>query len=113
MRNYAFAALLALPAFGLVPQTAKADYYCCGQEHHRPHHVVEEFYVVGDAVVFDCDGYHCETHIRLQGDIRITAKCRNGWCEIQSLPLKNAWVLESCLRRIGYGEPYREEGYGH
>lgn len=102
MRLYALAALLALPLFGLASQSAKADYYCCG-ERDKPHgFVTHKFYVIKDAVVFGCDGYHCETNIRLQSDIKIKARCRNGWCEVRSFPFEDAWVLESCLKRLDY-----------
>ncbi len=107
MRLYALAALLALPLFGLASQSAKADYYCCGGGHKPYDFVTHKFYVATDAVVFGCDGYHCETNVRLRSDIEIKARCRNGWCEVRSFPFKNAWVLERCLKRLDYDH----EGY--
>ncbi len=123
MRLYAFAALLAFPIVWLSAPAAKADYYCCGTQSGYPADEeflrTRHFYVDKDAVVFGCDGYHCETNITLEGGIVIKAGCRNGWCEIRSLPFKNAWVLESCLtpKHHGHGgypgpddrvdEPYR------
>ena len=113
MRLYAFAALLAFPFFGLGPEAAKADYYCCGAR-EKPHHSSSHhFRVIKDAVIFGCDGYHCETNVTLYSDISIKARCRNGWCEIQSLPLKDAWVLESCLEKDGYGHSERKGYSGH
>lgn len=103
MRLYAFAAFLALPFLGLWGQTAKADNYCCGGEANPYHSVIRDFYVYKDAVVFGCDGYHCETNIKLLSDVHIKAKCRNGWCEVRSFPFKDAWVLESCLKRVHDG----------
>lgn len=103
MRVYAFAAFLALAIFGITSNAAKADYYCCGRQDNGYDFITERFYVVKEATIFGCDGYHCETNVRLRSDIHIKARCRNGWCEIRSLNLKNAWVLEICLQRTGYG----------
>ncbi len=118
MKLYAFAALLALPFFGLAAGTAKADYYCCGRgEVDEAFQETHPFIVEGDAVIFGCDGYHCETAIRILGGTHIDAGCRNGWCQIRSLPLREAWVLESCLRPVGYGHHghhgHHEVPYGH
>ncbi len=101
MRLYAFAALLALPFLGLEAGTANANYYCCGQGFDDFGHT-RSFYVPQDAVLFSCDGYFCRTGITLNGGTYINAGCRNGWCEIRSLPLRNAWVLRNCLRSNGY-----------
>ncbi|NJM35915.1 MAG: hypothetical protein HC850_15865 [Rhodomicrobium sp.] len=110
MRVYAFAAVLALSVFGITANAAKADYYCCGKQNSRHEFISERFYVIKEAVIFGCDGYHCETTVRLYSDINIKARCRNGWCEIRDLPLKNAWVLESCLQRTGYGKHSAHRG---
>ena len=116
MRLFAFAALLALPLAGLVASAAKADDYCCrGSGYPHDEFVTKAYYVYKHATLFGCDGYHCETNIRLDADLHIKARCRNGWCEIRSLPLKDAWVLESCLKH-GYGgdNGYRKyPKYGH
>lgn len=106
MRLVAFAALLALPLFTLAAPAAKADYYCCGPKHES--FVTKDYHVIEKAVVFGCDGYHCQTNIDLLPDIHVKARCRNGWCEIRSLPFKNAWVLEKCLKPLHhYGrKPY-------
>lgn len=114
MKLHAFAALLAMPMIGFAAQTAKADYYCCSGHQKSYEFVTEDFYVVKDAVVFGCDGYHCETNIKIIGDIHIKARCRNGWCEIQSVPFKNAWVLESGLKRVYESDSrYRGHHSGH
>lgn len=114
MKLHAFAALLALPILGFAAQTAKADYYCCGKEKEPYEFVTKDFYVIKHAVVFGCDGYHCETNVKLESDIHIKARCRNGWCEVRSLPFKDAWVLESCLKHV-YEKPvsYPEHHPGH
>lgn len=108
MKIYAFAAFLALSVVGLAGQAAKADYLCCGEEDSF---VTRVYYVAKTATVFGCDGYHCETNIKLLSGIHVKARCRNGWCELRSLPLKNAWVLESCLERIGHGKKPRYNPY--
>jgi hypothetical protein len=107
MKIYAFAAFLALSVVGLAGQAAKADYLCCGEEDEF---VTRVYHVVKNATVFGCDGYHCETNIRLKYGIKVKARCRNGWCEIRNLPLKNVWVLENCLESIGHG-PYGKRRY--
>jgi hypothetical protein len=102
MKIYAFAAFLALSVVGLAGQAAKADYLCCEQEDEF---VTRAYHVVQSATVFGCDGYHCETNVILKHGVKVKARCRNGWCEIRSLPLKNVWVLENCLEKLGHG-PY-------
>jgi hypothetical protein len=119
MRIYAFAAFLAFSVVGLAAEAAKADYPCCGPKNYEEF-VTRPFHVIKSATVFGCDGYHCETNIVLEYGLDVKARCRNGWCELRSIPMKNAWVLESCLRELGYGarhskkrryEPEYEEDY--
>jgi len=108
MRVHAFAALLAFPLLGLSAPAAKADRYCCGNE-YRDSFVTQEFYVIKHATVFGCDGYHCETNVVMKSDHHVKARCRNGWCQLRSLPFKNAWVLKSCLKQLhsdGYDNAY-------
>jgi hypothetical protein len=102
MRLFAFAALLALPLLGLGAQSASADYYCCGKERREPE--AQHYYVVKNSVIFDCDGYHCETKIKVHGGAKIKAECNNGWCEIKESRFSRMWVLESCLKPIGDDE---------
>ncbi len=104
MRLYAFAALLALSIVGLAAGAAQAGQPCCGEGRY-PHHgfVTRPYHVIETATVFGCDGYHCQTNIILASGIDVKARCRNGWCELRGIPMKNVWVLERCLRKIGYG----------
>lgn len=116
MRLFAFAALLAIPFLAIAAPAAKADYYCCGNENGKQSFVKEDFHVIKEAVVFGCDGYHCETAIRLLRDVKVEAKCRNGWCKLVTFPLENAWVLESCLKPLqhysgGYPKRVHEPEY--
>ncbi len=108
MKTFALAALLALPALGLAPQDASARGYCCGE---RPWRSARPFIVDRTAVIFDCDGWHCKTDIRIRPGRRVRSWCRNGWCKIVSGPFKNAWVLRRCLIRDypydDYDRPYR------
>ncbi|HKJ62663.1 MAG TPA: hypothetical protein VKA94_11850 [Hyphomicrobiales bacterium] len=118
MKIYALAAFLAFSVVGLAAEAAKADYLCCRSEEYQDEFVTHHFHVVKDATVFGCDGYHCETNIVLKYGLNVKARCRNGWCEIRSIPLKNVWVLESCLERLGYGAHHRnrhryEPEYGY
>lgn len=109
MKHYAFAALLALPLLGLASQDAAADYYCCGK---RPEpFITKDYYVHKKATVFDCDGWQCETKITLYDDLKISARCRNGWCEVRSFPFKEAWVLESCLKPLDSHFSYKNDDY--
>jgi hypothetical protein len=108
MKLFAFAALMALPLLGAGTQSASADYYCCGKGYHEEHHA-EHFTVISDAVVFECDSYHCETKIKIFGGTEVKAYCRNGWCEIKNFPFAHVWVLESCLKPHYYER--RREGY--
>jgi hypothetical protein len=103
MKIYAFAAFLALSVVGLAGQAAKADYLCCEEDKYHEEFVTRAYHVIQSATVFGCDGYHCETNVVLKQGLNVKARCRNGWCEIRSLPLKNVWVLEGCLEKIGYG----------
>lgn len=108
MRIYAFAALLAFSVVGLAAQAAKADYLCCGSDRYeRDEFVTRSYHVVKKATVFGCDGYHCETNITVAYGLDVKARCRNGWCELRSIPMNNVWVLERCLKRIGYGGDYK------
>ena len=91
MKLYAFAAFLALMFFSFSDHSAQAG---------SNRSVVHKFFVVKDAVVFGCDSYHCETNLKVHRGIFIKAKCRNGWCKMRTLPFKNAWVLESCLKHV-------------
>jgi hypothetical protein len=130
MKLYAFAALLALPLLGLGAGGASADYYCCGKE--KTQHYTQYAYLHTDAQVFGCDGYHCQTEVKVYSGTKVKVFCRNGWCQIKNFPFDNAWVLESCLKiehhgykkddvyqgeeGEGYEEPrhYRKHrGYGH
>lgn len=99
MKFFAFAALLALPLLGLGAQSASADYYCCGKERREPE--AQHYYVIKNSVIFDCDGYHCETKIKVHGGEKIKAECDKGWCEIKGSRFSRMWVLESCLKQIG------------
>jgi hypothetical protein len=108
MKIYAFAAFLALSVVGLAGQAAKADYLCCEQEDEF---VTRAYHVVQSATVFGCDGYHCETNVILKHGVKVKARCRNGWCEIRSLPLKNVWVLENCLEKLGHGPHAKHRRY--
>ena len=105
MKIYAFAAFLALSVVGLAGQAAKADYLCCEDDKYEEF-VTRAYHVVQSATVFGCDGYHCETNVVLKHGVNVKARCRNGWCEIRSLPLKNVWVLENCLEKLGHGRRY-------
>jgi len=111
MRLFAVVALLALPILGLGSQAAKADYYCCGQNRNNDEHSrYGEFIVIKKSVIFGCDAYHCETRVKLRPDVKVSAKCRNGWCRIKSSRFQNAWVLEHCLKPV---EDEQEEGEGY
>jgi hypothetical protein len=110
MKIYAFAAFLAVSVVGLAGQAAKADYLCCEKEkYHEYEFVTRPYHVIKKATVFGCDGYHCETNIELKYGLDVKARCRNGWCEIRSIPMKNVWVLENCLETIGYGPRYKKK----
>jgi hypothetical protein len=103
MKLYAFAAFLALSLVGLAAEAAKADQPCCGSSQYQHTSLIShKFRVVKHATVFGCDGYHCQTNVILKHGITIRARCRNGWCELIGIPMKNVWVLESCLYRGGY-----------
>lgn len=103
MKRFAFAALTAIAFLGGAAHTAQADYYCCTEKHKPDYFIDQKFHVIEDAVVFGCDGYHCETNVSLYSGVTVKARCRNGWCEVRSFPFKNAWVLEKCLKPVGYG----------
>ena len=110
MRIYAFAAFLAFSVIGLAAEAAKADYLCCGSSgYDKEEFVTHHFHVTKSATVFGCDGYHCETNIVLKHGLKVKARCRNGWCEIRHIPMKNVWVLERCLERIGYGAHHKKK----
>lgn len=110
MRIYALATFLAFSVIGLAAGSAKADYLCCGSSgYDQAEFVAHHFYVAKKATVFGCDGYHCETNIVMNDGLEVKARCRNGWCELRGIPMKNVWVLERCLERIGYDKPYRKK----
>ena len=110
MKLYAFAAFLALTLVGLAAEAAKADTPCCGDGPYQSGtFVTYPYQVIKSARVFGCDGYHCETNIVLKNGLDIQARCRNGWCELRSIPMKNVWVLERCLDRLGSGDPEEDE----
>lgn len=112
MRIYAFAALLAFSVVGLAAEAAKADYLCCEADgYEREEFVTRSYHVIKKATVFGCDGYHCETNISVDYGLDIKARCRNGWCELRSIPMKNVWVLESCLEKIGHSALYSKRRY--
>jgi hypothetical protein len=124
MRLFAFAALLALPLFAVAAPAAKADYYkpkCCGESdngqnsYYGYHGEFKHYYVKRPAVVFGCDGYHCQTGIKLKPETTVKAACDRGWCRIKSHHFKNAWVLEECLKEFedegGTEEGQADEGH--
>jgi hypothetical protein len=119
MRLFAFAALLALPLFAVAAPAAKADYYkpkCCGESdngsnsYYGYHAEFKHYYVKRPAVVFGCDGYHCQTGIKLKPETTVIAACDRGWCRVKSDHFKNAWVLEECLREFE-GEEGQDDGF--